>query len=127
MPVICSRSTRLTQSTDSCIRRNWGTMRRITRPTHSASSGTATATSHERPTSSRSAMITPPTIMIGAETITAAAMKTTCWTWVASLVLREIRVGAPKRETSWAENSPTREKTAPRRSRPRPAAARAAR
>ena len=51
--------------------------------------------------------------MIGAETITAAAMKTTCWTWVASLVLREIRVGAPKRETSWAENSPTRENTAP--------------
>ena len=29
MPVICSRRTRLTQSTDSCIERNCGTIRRI--------------------------------------------------------------------------------------------------
>ena len=67
-------------------------------------------------------MTMPPTIMIGAETIIAAPMKTTVCTWVTSLVLREISVGAPKRETSWAEKSPTRAKTAARRSRPRPAA-----
>ena len=56
-------------------------------------------------------MMMPPTIMIGADTIIAAPMKTTVCTWVTSLVLREIRVGAPNRETSWAEKSPTRAKT----------------
>ncbi len=126
-PVICSRSTRLTQSTDSCMSRNCGIIRRITRATDSASSGTATPTSQLSPTSSRSAMMTPPTIMIGAETIIAAPMNTTCCTCVTSLVLREIRVGAPNRETSWAEKLPTRAKTAARRSRPRPAAERAPR
>ena len=122
MPVICSRSTRFTQSTDSCMSRNCGIILRITSATDSASAGTATATSHESPTSSRSAMMMPPTIMIGADTIIAAPMKTTVCTWVTSLVLREIRVGAPKRETSWAEKSPTRAKMPARRSRPRPAA-----
>ena len=42
-------------------------------------------------------------------------------TWVTSLVLREIRVGAPKRESSWAENFPTRWNTDDRTSRPREA------
>ena len=72
-------------------------------------------------------MMTPPTIMIGADTIIAAPMKTTCCTWVTSLVFREIRVGAPKRETSCSEKVPTRANTAVRRSRPRPAADRAPR
>ena len=67
-------------------------------------------------------MMIPPTIMIGAETIIAAPMKTTVCTWVTSLVLREISVGAPKRETSCAEKSPTLEKMAARMSRPSPAA-----
>ncbi len=116
IPVICSRSTRFTQSTDSCMIRNCGIILRITSATDSASRGTATPTSQESPTSSRSAMTTPPTIMIGAETIIAAPMKTTCCTCVTSLVVREISVGAPKRETSWAEKSPTRAKTSARRS-----------
>jgi len=116
IPVICSRSTRLTQSTDSCISLNCGIIRRMTRPMQSASSGTATATSQDSPTSSRRAMTTPPTIMMGAETIIAAPMNTTCWTWVTSLVFREISVGAPKRETSCSENVPTRANTAVRRS-----------
>ena len=68
MPVICSRSTRFTQSTDCCMSRNCGIIRRITRATERPSAGTATATSQDRPTSSRSAMKMPPTIMIGAET-----------------------------------------------------------
>ena len=38
-------------------------------PVAITSTGTAAATSHDRPTSSRRAMMTPPTIMIGAETM----------------------------------------------------------
>ena len=69
----------------------------------------------------------PPTIMIGADTITARAMKTTICTWVTSLVLREMRVGAPNRLTSCAEKSTTRWKIPARRSRPIPIELRAAR
>ncbi len=65
-------------------------------------------------------MMMPPIMLIGADTMIARPMKTTICTWVTSLVLREIRVGAPNRETSWAENSPTRWKIAARRSRPIP-------
>ncbi len=85
------------------MRPNHGTMREMTRPTTRPSSGTATATSHESPTSSRSAMMMPPTIMIGVVTSSAKPMKTTICTWVTSLVLREMSVGAPKRVTSCAE------------------------
>ncbi len=127
MPVICSRSTRFTQSTDSCMMRKLGIILRMTRATLRASRGTATATSQDSPTSSRTAMTMPPTIMIGADTIIAAPMKTTVCTWVTSLVLREMSVGAPKRDTSCAEKSPTRAKIPARRSRPMPAAARAPR
>ena len=42
----------------------------------------------------------------------------TVCTWVTSLVLRLIRVGAPNRESSWAENCPTRRNTEERTSRP---------
>ena len=61
---------------------------------------TATAISQLRPMSSRRAMNTPPTIMIGAWTIMNAVIITsvcTCWT---SLVVRVMRVGAPKLLTS---------------------------
>ena len=44
------------------------------------STGTATATSQNSPTSSRSAMIIPPTIMIGAINIMVRLMKTRVWT-----------------------------------------------
>ncbi len=127
MPVICSRMTRLTPSSEVCMRPNHGTMREMTRPTTRPSSGTATATSHESPTSSRSAMMMPPTIMIGVVTSSAKPMKTTICTWVTSLVLREMSVGAPKRVTSCAENSTTLPKTRPRTSRPIAMATRAAR
>ena len=100
IPVICSRMIRLTLSMDVCMIRNCGIIRRITRPTASASRGTATATSQDRPTSCFRAMTMPPTMLIGAETMRARAMKTTIWIWVTSLVLREMRVGAPNLETS---------------------------
>ena len=120
MPVICSRRMRFTLSIEVCMSRNCGSICRMTSPTAMASTGTATATSQERPTSCRSAMTMPPIMLIGADTMIARPMKTTICTWVTSLVLREIRVGAPNRETSWAENSPTRWKIAARRSRPIP-------
>ena len=78
------------------MRPNHGTIRQMTRPTTRPSSGTATATSQDSPTSSRSAMMMPPTIMIGVDTSSAKPMKTTICTWVTSLVLREMSVGAPK-------------------------------
>ena len=81
-----------------------GSIRRTTSATDRARSGTATATSQDSPTSSRNAMNTPPIIISGAETIIVVAMNTMVCTWVTSLVLREISVGAPNRETSCAEN-----------------------
>ena len=42
----------------------------------------------------------------------------TVCTWVTSLVLRLIRVGAPNLDSSWAENFPTRWNTDERTSRP---------
>ena len=75
---------------------------------------TATATSQLRPTSSRSAMMRPPTIIIGAVTIIVSAMLVTVCTWVTSLVVREMSVGAPNRATSCALKLPTLAKTAAR-------------
>ena len=43
MPVICSRSTRLTTSMRSCIGRNCGTMRLTIVPTASTRTGTLTS------------------------------------------------------------------------------------
>ena len=87
--------------------------------------GTTASTSQDRPTSSRAAMMMPPTIMIGAATSSVPAISTsicTCWT---SLVSRVISEGAPNCCTSRAENVPTRWKIAARRSRPKPIALRA--
>ncbi len=122
MPVICSRSTRFTPSMFTCILRNCGTIRLAIRPIDAASNGTATATSQDSPTSSRTAMKMPPTMVIGAATSIVQVITTSICTWVTSLVLREISVGAPNWFTSRAENSPTRWKTAARTSRPNSAA-----
>ena len=75
--------------------------------------------------SSRSAMITPPTIMIGADTAIVQAISTSICTCCTSLVLRVISDGAPNCCTSRVENVPTRWKSAARRSRPKPIAVRA--
>ena len=125
MPVICSRRTRLTASMRSCMTRNPGTIRMITRAITTNSIGTHAASSHESVRSSRIAMRMPPTIMIGAATIIVAPIRTsscTCWT---SFVVRVMSDGAPKWFISRAENDPTRWNRSRRTSRPKAIAVRA--
>ena len=63
--------------------------------------------------------------MIGADTAIVQPISTSICTCCTSLVVRVISEGAPKCCTSRVENVPTRWKSAPRRSRPRPMAVRA--
>ncbi len=79
----------------------------------------ATTISQDSPTSCRSAMMMPPTHMIGAATSMVQVITTSICTCCTSLVLRVISDGAPNCATSRAENSPTRWKIAARRSRPK--------
>ncbi len=76
MPDSCSRRTRLTWSMRSCMSRNCGTMRETIRLIEMTSAGTHTTSSHDRPTSSCNAMITPATHMIGAAMNIVAIMTT---------------------------------------------------
>jgi hypothetical protein len=125
MPVICSRSTRLMPSMRTCMSRNFGTIRAMTSPIATISTGTQTAISQDRPTSSCKAMATPPTHMIGAATSIVQDTSTSICTCCTSFVLRVISDGAPNRPSSCAENSPTRWKRAERTSRPKPIPVRA--
>jgi len=109
----------------TCMTRKLGTILLTTKPTLRKSAGTTTASTQPRPTSSRSAMITPPTIMIGEDTAIVQAISTSICTCCTSLVLRVISDGAPKCCTSRVENAPTRWNRAPRTSRPKPIAVRA--
>ncbi|PFW99937.1 hypothetical protein CJ468_06305 [Nocardia farcinica] len=118
MPVICSRSTRFTTSMRACISRKPGTSLATTRPIANASAGTAMSSSQDSFKSSRSAMMMPPTHMIGAITSTVTDITTSSCTCCTSLVLRVISEGAPNRPTSRAEKVPTRCTSAARRSRP---------
>ena len=70
-------------------------------------------------TSSRRAMIMPPTHMIGAMIMTLKAMTRTIWTCCTSLVLRVISDGVPKTFVSFCENPITLRKSALRTSRPK--------
>ncbi len=63
-------------------------------------------------------MIRPPTIMIGAETMTVMAIRTTVWTCWTSFVFRVISDAVPKWLTSRWEKATTLRKIALRRSRP---------
>ena len=83
---------------------------------------TATAMSHDSPMSSRSAMIRPPIIMMGAWTIMKAVIMTSCWTCWTSLVVRVMSEGAPNWLTSRELKLSTRSKIAARMSRPNPMA-----
>ena len=85
----------------------------------SAIRGTITSRIDVRGTSWRRAMITPPTSMMGADTITVRPMRTTVWTCWTSFVLRVISEAAPKWFTSTCENACTCPKMAARRSRPK--------
>ena len=86
---------------------------------------TLTTISQDRPRSWRSAMMMPPTHMIGAEIISVQVSSTTICTCCTSLVVRVISEGAPNRVTSRDENAPTWWNTAARVSRPKPIAVRA--
>src|SRR5699024_5724009 len=80
--------------------------------------GTATQTSQDSPASSRKAITTPPTAIMGASTSMLMAINITicnCWT---SLVARVISVAGPNWDIWWVENPETRRKMAARRSRP---------
>ena len=118
MPVICSRSTRLTASMRVCMRRNPGTIFAMITPIERASAGTATTRIQDSRRSSRTAMKMPPTHMTGAITRMNALITISICTCCTSLVLRVINDGAPNCPTSRAENVPTWCSTAPRRSRP---------
>lgn len=96
LPVICSRSTRFTVSSRSCIARNNGRSRRTISVTQMPSTGTTATRTPDSGTSRPSASTMPPTHMIGADTISVNVMSAsicTCWT---SFVVRVISVGAPK-------------------------------
>ena len=77
----------------------WVTITPISAPSRT----TATAIVQVSPASSRNAIRTPPTIMIGAATIMNAVIITSCWICCTSLVVRVIRLGAPNWATSRAE------------------------
>jgi hypothetical protein len=79
----------------------------------------------DKPTSWRSAMITPTTIVMGAAMAIVQAITTSICTCCTSLVIRVIRDGAPKVPTSRAEKSVTRWNRAARASRPKLIATRA--
>ena len=63
-------------------------------------------------------MMTPPIARIGAATSSVQVISTSICTCCTSLVVRVMSDGAPNCDTSRSENSPTRWKIAPRRSRP---------
>ena len=125
MPVICSRSTRLTVSTRFCMVRNSGRIFRTIRLTAMPSSGTTTSSSDDSGTSWPSAITMPPTHMIGAATISVKLISTSIWTCWTSLVVRVISEGAPNWPTSRAEKLCTWSKTDLRMSRPTDMAVRA--
>ena len=115
----------LMRSSLTCIERKSGMARDITMPMKAAMIGRITTSSSDNGTSVRSAMITPPTIRIGAETITVRPTKTRVWTCWTSLVLRVMSDAAPNPLTSTCEKVSTLVKIALRTSRPKPIATRA--
>jgi hypothetical protein len=125
LPVICSRSTRFTVSSRTCMDRNSGRSLRTISVTQIASTGTTATSTPDSGTSRPSAITMPPTHMMGADTISVNVIRASIWTCCTSLVVRVISEGAPKCPTSRAEKDCTRSKTAPRRSRPSAEAVRA--
>ena len=72
------------------------------------------------PASLDTAMMIPPTHMMGAMIIMRSMMRTVIWTWVTSLVLRVTRDGVPSLSNSCSENRETWVKMRRRRISPRP-------
>jgi hypothetical protein len=82
-------------------------MRTITKPSTITAVGMAATSTTDSPRSSRTARITPITIVIGAATIIVVNITTTIWICCTSLVMRVISDGAPNLPTSRAEKSVT--------------------
>jgi hypothetical protein len=82
---------------------NCGTILNTTMPTLMARTGMLTARMRVRPASSRRAMMTPPTIAMGAAAAMVQAIRTNICTCCTSFVMRVMSEGAPKCPTSWAE------------------------
>ena len=118
MPVICSRRTRLTPSSLSCMSRNCGTIRPMMIPRAIASTGMLTPSSQDRPASWRKARMTPPMMVTGAARTNVHTMTTISWTCCTSLVTRVMSDGAPIRLTSRADSATDRWNSTPRTSRP---------
>ena len=89
-----------------CIRRNCGIIFDTISAIAATSTVTLTTISQDSPRSSRSAMMMPPTHMIGAVTINVQVSRTSICTCCTSLVVRVISDGAPKCVISRAENEP---------------------
>ncbi len=106
MPMICSRSTRLTLLMRGCIARNSGIMREMMNAIEPAMIGTTIRSSFDSAASSRSAITIPPTHMIGDCTSIVAPISTSIWICVMSFVVRVISDGAPNLPTSRAEKLP---------------------
>ncbi len=121
-PESVSRMTRLMRSIFFCIAWNSGRARLMTRPITSSRIGMITSRIPVSGTSWRRAMMTPPMTIIGADSIIVSASRTTCWTWVTSLVLRVMRLAAPKWLTSTWLNVSTLRNSPLRTSRPKPMA-----
>ena len=75
----------------------------------------------------RSAMMSPPTVRMGAVIIIVRAISVTCWTCWTSFVFRVMSVAVPKWLMSAWLNDSTLRKIAERMSRPKPMATRALR
>src|SRR5699024_11834352 len=78
--------------------------------------GTATHTSQLNPASSRSAMTTPPTAMMGAMTNMLSDISVTICNCCTSLVARVINVAGPNCDIWYDENRETRRNIADRKS-----------
>ena len=103
----------------SCIRRKFGTIRKTIVPSTTTATGMKITSTIDRSTSSRRAITTPITMVMGAATAIVQAITTSICTCCTSLVMRVISDGAPNCPTSRAEKSVTRWNSASRRSRPK--------
>ena len=79
----------------SCIRRKFGTIRKTIVPSTTTATGMKITSTIDRSTSSRRAITTPITIVIGAATAIVQAITTSICTCCTSLVIRVISDGAP--------------------------------
>ena len=101
-----------------CMSWNSGPIFVISTTMPAPSSTTAARMIQESPASSRSAMTTPPTIVMGAPTSITQVISTSICTCCTSFVERVIRLGAPNLFISRAEKLSVRSKMASRTSRP---------